>query len=269
MKNLLQFLAQYSNFLIFIILEVVAFILITSTHKYQHHAVWSSANQVVAGIENTITMVGDYFRLQQNNQQLAEENAKLKQRLMIQANMLEKIIERDTSYVYPHLDWEYIPAKIVSVTTHKQHNYLTINKGLRDSIQVDMGVIGKDGVVGIVSAVGEKYSLVVPIIHAEMNLSCRLKHNDYIGRTQWNGIHYNEVTLEDISRHISVSTGDTVVTSGLTNVFPEGILVGTISKTHVTESDNYHQITVKIATDYKKVKYVQLIRNHTTFKNVE
>jgi cell shape-determining protein MreC len=65
-----------------------------------------------------------------------------------------------------------------------------------------MGVVSKDGVVGIVSAVGEKYALVVPIIHVGMNLSCRLKTNNYIGRTQWNGIRYDEVALEDISRHV-------------------------------------------------------------------
>ena len=92
------------------------------------------------------------------------------------------------------------------------------------------------------------------------------KTNNYIGRTQWNGIRHDEVALEDISRHVPVAEGDTVVTSGLTNVFPEGILVGTVVKTNMTESDNYHRTTLKIATDYKTVKYVQVIRNHTPYK---
>ena len=266
MRNLLQFLARYSNFLIFLILEVVAFILITSTHKYQHSAVWSSANRLAAGTENIMTTIGDYFRLQQDNQRLAEENAQLRNQLIAQANQLEAIAERDSQYVYSQLDWEYIPAKVVRITTHNQHNYLTINKGLRDSIQVDMGVVSKDGVVGIVSAVGEKYSLVVPIIHVGMNLSCRLKTNNYIGRTQWSGMRYDEVALEDISRHVSVNVGDTVVTSGLTNVFPEGIMVGTVLETEITENDNYHRTKLQIATDYKSIKYVQVIRNHTPYQ---
>ena len=266
MRNLLQFLARYSNFLIFLILEVVAFILITTTHQYQHSAVWSSANRVVAGIENTVTTIENYFQLQQENERLVEENARLKNLLIEQSNLLETIAETDSQYVYSHLDWEYTPAKVVHITTHKQHNYLTINKGLRDSIEVDMGVVSQDGVVGIVSAVGERYSLVVPIIHVGMNLSCRLKTNNYIGRTQWNGMRYDEVALEDISRHVAIAEGDTVVTSGLTNVFPEGILVGTVMKTDITESDNYHRTTLKIATDYKTVKYVQVIRNHTPYE---
>ena len=265
MRNLLQFLTRYSNFLIFLILEVVAFILITTTQHYQYSAVFSSANRFVAGIENITSNISDYFHLQQINQQLAEENGLLKNQLIQQANMLEKAVESDSNYTYSQLDWDYVPAKIVRITTHNQHNYLTINKGLRDSIQVDMGVIGKDGVVGIVSAVGEKYSLVVPIIHTGMNLSCRLKTNNYIGRTQWNGLRHDAVNLEDISRHVSVEVGDTVVTSGLTNVFPEGIMVGTVEETAMTDNDNYHRTTLRIATDYKTIKYVQVIRNHTPY----
>ena len=269
MRNLLHFIARYSNFLIFLILEVVAFILITTTHPYQHSAVWSSANRLAAGTENIMTSIGDYFRLQKDNQRLAEENAQLKNLLMEQANQLEAIVERDSQYVYAQLDWDYTPAKVVHITTHKQHNYLTINKGLRDSIQVDMGVVSNEGVVGIVSAVGEKYSLVVPIIHVGMNLSCRLKTNNYIARTQWNGMRHDEVTLEDVSRHVIVNVGDTVVTSGLTNVFPEGIMVGIVAETEITENDNYHRSKLQIATNYKTLKYVQVIRNNTPYQATE
>ena len=261
MKNLLQFLTRYGNFLIFLILEVVAFILITKNHHYQKSAICSSANTIVAGVNNIQTTIGEYFRLRQDNKILAEENAQLKNQLMLYANTLEQTTEQDSTYIYSHLDWEYIPAKVVDVTTHKQHNYITINKGTRDGIQADMGVVGNGGVVGIVSAVGEKYALIVPIIHTEMNLSCRIKKNDYVGRTQWQGTNYQQVELKDISRHVSVEKGDTVVTSGLTSIFPEGIMVGVVEETRLQESDNYHHTTLHIATDYKKIKYVQVLHN--------
>ena len=261
MKNLLQFLTRYSNFLIFLILEVVAFILITTTNHYQQSATWSAANRFVASIHQTTTSISDYFALRQENERLAQENAALKSQLMLVDNMAEYAIERDSQYIYSHLDWEYIPAKVIGITTHKQHNYLTINKGRRDSIEVDMGVVCQEGVVGIVSAVGERYALVVPLIHAEMNVSCRIQTNNYIGRTHWLGRNHQELQLEDISRHIIVNEGDTIVTSGLTPVFPYGILVGTVSHTDLTDHDNYHHITLQIATDYRKINYVQVIHN--------
>ena len=261
MRNLLQFLTRYSNFLIFLILEVVAFILICTNNEYQRSAVWSSANRIVAGVEGMKTQVVGYFGLRAENEKLAAENAQLKEQLMWLSNQEEEQIERDSSYLYSHLDWDYVPAKVVGITTNKQHNYLTINKGLRDSIEVDMGVIGADGVVGIVSAVGEKYALVVPLIHTEMNISCRIQSNDYIGRTQWIGKDRTRLQLEDISRHITVDQGDTIITSGLTPVFPSGIVVGVVEQTDLTSNDNYHHITLKIATDYQKINYVQVINN--------
>lgn len=264
MRNLLQFLTRYSNFLICIILEVVAFILIVTTHGYQQSAVWSSANRVVAGIQDINTTIGDYFRLRSENEQLAEENAMLRTQLMEQSNRLESVQERDSQYVYAHLDMEYIPAKVIGVSANKQHNYLTINKGARDGITEDMGVVCRDGVVGIVSAVGDKYALVVPLIHTQMNVSCKLLKNHYAGGTQWNGRNYRHVSLTDISRHIIVNEGDTVVTSGLTPVFPEGIMVGVVEKTELCDGDNYHHTTLLLSTDYKRLEYVQVIHNRAS-----
>ena len=264
MRNLLHFLARYSNFLIFIILEVVAFILIITTNGYQQSAVSSSANKVVARVQQWNTSIVDYFHLRSVNEQLAEENAMLRTQLMQQANIIESITERDSQYVYAHLDMDYIPAKVVGITTNKQHNYLTINKGKRDGLTEDMGVICSDGVVGITSAVGEKYALVVPLIHTKMNLSCELLKNHYACGTQWNGRNYRYVQATDISRHIVVNLGDTVVTSGLTTNFPEGIMVGIVEKTELDDSDNYHRTTIRLSTDYKKIKYVQVIRNRNT-----
>ena len=264
MRNLIQFLLRYSNFLIFLILEVVAFILICTSHEYQQSSVWSSANRMVAGTNNIRTTIVEYFQLRAENEELAAENAKLKAELMQQANEMEAAAERDSQYVYSHLDWDYIPAKVIGLSTNKQHNYLTINKGARDGVEVDMGVIGVDGVVGVVSAVGEKYALVVPIIHTKISISCRLKGNGQIGGTSWDGRNYRFVDLIEIARHVSVNQGDTVVTSGLTDVFPEGLMIGVVSETELGAGDNYHQTVVELSTDYKALKYVQVLRNNNT-----
>ena len=261
MRNLIQILLRYSNFLIFLILEVVAFILICTTNEYQRSAVWSGSNRVIASCNNIKTNITAYFRLHVENEVLAEENARLKTELMLLANQIECYQETDSQYIYSHLEWEYIPAKVISISTNKQHNYLTINKGLRDSIAVDMGVIGADGVVGIVSAVGEKYALVVPIIHTNISISSQLASNGQTGGTMWDGRDYRYVQLTEMSRHITIQQGDTVVTSGLTSVFPEGLTIGQVIETSLGQGDNYHHTKVKLSTDYKSIKYVQVLRN--------
>ena len=261
MRNLIDFLIRYSNFLIFLILEVVAFILIGTTHEYQQSSVWSSTNRIIAGSNTIRTSIKGYFQLREDNTLLAEENALLKSQLMELQNSVEHTAERDSQYIYTHLDWDYTPAKIIDITTHKQHNYLTLNKGARDGIEKDMGVVCADGLVGIVSAVAEKYSLVVPIIHTNISISTRLKSCGQIGGTQWDGKDYRYVNLTHISRHITVFQGDTVVTSGLTPVFPENILVGTVYRTKLKAKDNYHTTLLELCTDYRSLKYVQVLHN--------
>ena len=269
MRNLIQILLRYSNFLIFLILEVVAFILICTSNEYQQSAVWSGANRIVAGMNNIQMTISEYFQLRAVNEQLAIENAQLKSELILLDNQLEKAEEKDSQYIYSHLNWEYIPAKVIDINTHQQHNYLTINKGTRDGIAVDMGVIGANGVVGIVSAVGEKYSLVVPVIHTKISISSRLKSNNQIGGTSWNGRDYRFVDLTEMARHVVVNKGDTVVTSGLTEVFPEGIIVGEVYETSLGQGDNYHQTKVKLSTDYKEIKYVQVLNNNNKTYGVD
>ena len=248
-------------------MEVVAFILIYTNNEYQQSAVWSGANRIAAATNDLKTSISDYFSLKAMNAELAAENAQLKTQLMILANGQEGVIERDSQYIYTHLNWDYIPAKVINLTTNKQHNYLTINKGLRDGIQVDMGVVGADGVVGIVSAVSEKYALVVPIIHTKISISSRLMSNGQIGGTSWDGRDPRVVNLIEIAHHVELNTGDTVVTSGLTSVFPEGILVGVVAETELEDGKNYHQTLLKLATDYKSLKYVQVLRNNNALNS--
>ena len=261
MRNLIDFLIRYSNFLIFLILEVVAFILIGTTHEYQQSSVWSSTNRIVASTNRIRSSINGYFHLREDNTLLSEENALLKSQLMELQNKIEPLAERDSQYIYAHLDWEYIPAKVIDITTHKQHNYLTLNKGSRDGIEKDMGVVCAEGLVGIVSAVAEKYSLVVPIIHTNISISTRLKSCGQIGGTQWDGRNHQYVHLTEIARHISINTNDTVVTSGLTSVFPEGILIGVIDDIELNPGDNYHSATIQLSTNYRALKYVQVLRN--------
>lgn len=261
MRNLINFLLRYNNFLIFIILEVVAFILIGTTHEYHKSIMWSSANRVVAGSNQLKTSIVEYLQLKEENMLLAEENALLKSQLTELQNNHEIAHEIDSQYIYSHLDWDYIPAKVIDISTNKQHNYLILNKGRRDGIQADMGVIAREGIVGIVSTVSDKYSLVIPLIHTKISISCRLRTNGQIGGTSWNGRDYRNINLTHIARHITLNEGDTVVTSGLTPVFPEGLMIGVVEEAILKPSNDYYHATIKLNTDYRQVKYVQVLHN--------
>ena len=262
MRTLLQFLAKYSILLLFLVLEIVAFILLVRNNNYPQSAVLSSANRVSATLYEVGSTVSDYFYLRSQNTVLTEENAELRNRIYELENMLETVVEDSASeYVYAHKDIVTHPAKVINGTTNLQRNYFTINKGKRDGISTDMGVVNKDGVVGIVSTVSEKFSVVIPFINPNISLSCKLKKNGYSCVMHWDGKDYRYAELQDIARHINVVEGDTVVTSGFSEVFPENLPVGIVEKAELTESDAYYRIKLKMAVDFRTIEYVSVIEN--------
>lgn len=253
MNNLLKFIGKYSNFLVFIILEVVAFLLIGNYNDYPHSKFLSTSNAIVGWQNEQIANIRDYFALRAINKTLAEENALLRTQLSAQSDTL-------LSYSAPPLS-QYTPAKVVGLTLFENHNYLTINRGEEDSIGVGFGVRNTEGAVGVVCTVNKHYAIVLPLINTESNLSCRLLKNDYLGSLTWRGSNPDYANLEDVAAHVPVAVGDTLVTSGLTPSFPEGIPVGIVEEAILKEGDSYYIIRVKLATNFRKIKYVEVIHN--------
>ena len=249
MQTLLKILLRYSNFLVFIVLEVAAFLLLSWNNVYPRSSILSTANNIVAWQNEKISDITDYFHLRSQNEQLAAENAELR-------NLISSMDSAQTGEAI-----HYMPAKVVQMTTDKLHNYLTINKGIKDGIQRGQGIRNEDGVVGIVRTVGRNYSVVMPIINTHTNLSCRFIKNDYIGTLQWDGKDNRFAQLADVAAHMVVNPGDTIVTSGLSPVFPEGIPVGIVENSILKEGDSYYTIRVRLNTNFKRLKYVEVVQN--------
>lgn len=260
MHNLLKFISRYSNFLVFILLEVVAFLLIVHNDIYPQSSVLSTANRVVAWNYKVASDITGYFGLRTQNAELAEENVMLRNRLNELENLAENVA-MDSVYRFAQYDVHYLPAKVVQMTTNQQHNYMTINRGNRDGVRVGMGVRNQEGVVGIVRTVGGKYSIIQPIINTHTNLSCRFAKNDYAGTLIWNGYDSRFAQLTDVATHIQVNRGDTIVTSGLSPIFPADIPVGIVENAELGEGDSYYTIRVRLATNFRRLKYVEVIEN--------
>lgn len=262
MRTLLQFLARYSILLLFLLLEIVAFVLLVHYNNFQKSAVLSSANSISAGIYNISSNVSSYFSLKEQNKVLSEENQVLRNKINELENRVELLAEDSVvQYVYADKNINYTAAKVINATTNLQRNYITINKGLRDGVTEDMGVVSKDGVVGIVSAASDKFAVVIPVLNPLLTISCKLQKNNYAGALHWDGKDYRYAEMLDVARHIEVNEGDTIVTSGLSDVFPENFPIGVIDRVVLTESDAYYNIRVRLAVDFKNIKYVTIIEN--------
>jgi len=231
----------------------------------------SSSNDAVGGLYKVSNSFVEFFKLRTANDNLSEENTLLKNKVQVLENRLNSLTDTVNNSgwksvsIPPENEYTYISAKVIRNTTHLSQNYITLNKGSNQGITSDMGVISDDGVVGIVKIVSPKFSIVIPILNPIIQISSKFKKNNYTGPLVWNGIDYRFANLNDIARHVRFSLGDTLITSGLTKQFPEGIMVGTINDYNIKESDAYYNIQVKLAVNFRMLTHVKVI-NYLNYK---
>ncbi len=264
MRKLIAFLIKFSVVILFILLELLSFGLIVNNNGYQKSVFFSSSNTVLASLYEISNSVVEFFYLRQANNGLAYENTRLNNEIIElknQLNSLKPLMSDSTNpvYVQPENEISYIYAKVIHNSTNKMLNYITLNKGSRDGIRVDMGVVNEEGVVGIVSKVTEKFSVVIPVLNPKLQINSKFKKNNYSGPIVWEGKDYRFAKLNDIARHVKFSLGDSLITSGYTYSFPEGILIGTVDDFIIQESDAYYNIRVKLAVNFRTLSHVRVI----------
>ena len=137
---------------------------------------------------------------------------------------------------------------------------MILEKGSNNGIVKDMGVITPTGVAGIVVAVSPNFSSVMSLLHSATVVSAKLAKNSQLGSVIWEGKNYRQARLLNIPVHIQINKGDTVITSGFSHIFPEGIMIGTISDFQYDEGD-YYNITLNLSVDYNNLSYVYVVEN--------
>ena len=260
MRNLINFLIKYSFFFVFIILEVIAFSLLVSNNSYQRSAYVTASNGVTASIQNSISDITDYLGLKEENKILASENAYLRSQLL-ESNLWahDSLIEFADSQKTQF--YSYIQAQIISNSFQNRNNYLILNKGSKDGIMKEMGVISSNGIVGIVNSVSENFCSVISILHSKSAIDGKITSNKYTGTCYWPGNDYQIGELRNIPSHTKFAIGDTVVTSGNSSIFPPKIPIGFIHNFELKPGKNFYEIELDYSVDYNKLNHVYIIHN--------
>lgn len=260
MRYLLALLRRYNFFLLFLLLEVAAVLLIIRHTNYQSAAIINATNNLTGGVYNTFTNITEYFSLKQTNQHLAQEYSRIRNAYP----GAFYISDTGSFYVDDSLflrKYRYRAAKIINKTIDKRNNYIMLNKGSRLGIKKDMGVVSHNGIVGIVVGVSENFSSVMSLLHKQSQISAKLKKNNQLGSVVWNGMDYRQATLQDIPNHIQLEKGDTIVSSGYSFIFPEAVMIGTIKEIQLPPGENFYDIKLDLSTDFSTLRYVYIIEN--------
>lgn len=257
MRNLLRIIILYHFQILFVILEVISISLLLNQNNFQKARFLNITHNITGRIYKKINNTTAYLSLKKTNYKLAEENAKLK-------NILDRTYRSDEIFFFGesdslhHQHYFYTSAKVINQTVNKQHNFLTLNKGSNVGIRPEMGVVSPDGVIGIVVSVSKQFSTVISLLNLDFRVSAKLEKNNYFGSLHWDGKDHRKIKLDEIPYHIDVNEGDTVITSGYSSIFPEGIIIGTVSNSEV-KGGNFYDIEIDLSVDFKSLVYVEVI----------
>ncbi|MHB0754582.1 rod shape-determining protein MreC [Polaribacter sp. M15] len=260
MQQLIYFFQRFKNFLFFLLLAFVSLVLTFNNLNFHKSKFVNSANYITGGLYSQISNISEYWNLKSENKRLSEENTYLKN--LIEKNNsfvlnIDSIRIDSTKY---HQKYTFTSAKIINNSYSKDFNFLTINKGENQGIGKEMAVINSKGIIGFTEQTSNEYARVQSILNRNSKINARLKNSNYFGTLVWNGKDYNTVQLSDIARQAPLKVGDTIETGGMSTIFPEGILIGTITKINKgNTADN--TVNVTLFNDMSNLGYVKVIKN--------
>lgn len=255
MNKILEFFYKYLSVVIFLILEILAFLLVVNKNDLQRSVAFRYATTLSAWTYEVTNLVTDYFGLAEANKYLAEENARLYKEIADYKSKFVDSVDVQSIVTYQSSE-NYLSAKVVFNSVYDLQNYIIIDKGSVHGVEEDMGVFAPQGVVGVVQRVSKNYAVVLPIINPEQVISAKIKGNNQLGSVKWDGKSPLKAKLYEIPSHVNVVAGDTVVTSGFSAIFPEGVMIGVVDKAAHVENTMYCDVDINLAVDFQSLSYV-------------
>lgn len=202
----------------------------------------------------------EYFNLKEENDRLAQQNAILLQRLQETYDVIPLNINKISDTLYRQ-KYSYLNGKVINNSTNRRSNYITLNIGKKQGVTEGMGVFCPMGVVGVVKNTSDNFSSCMSFLHKDVMFNCKLKRDGTFGPLRWEGDDYRFAYMYDIPTHARIVSGDSVITSSLSGLFPEGIHVGTIYEYKRRPGEATYTLKIKLSTDFKKINHVFVLKD--------
>lgn len=261
MLNLWRFISRFNAFFLLVIYFSISIILLVRNNDFQRASTFNTSNQIIGSIYERVNGIEKYLHLSAVNDSLAKENVALRNQLK-SSFYNDSVTSRKVVDTVNHVQYEYIVAEVVNKSITARNNYITINRGAKQGIKKGMGVIGPNGVVGIVWNVSENFASIQSILHEDTRITSSIEGTPYFGPLVWNGKDPNIVTLTDIPNQLQLKKNARVVTSGYGVIFPKGILIGHVLRSGIKGGGSFLDISVKLSTNFYALQYVYVIKNN-------
>ncbi len=261
MYQLLKLIHSYRAFLVFLFIEFVCFWLLVRSNPYHSAAYFHTSSSIIGSIYQTRKNITQYFNLPAVNEELANDNARLRE--VISKSQVPIVVNStmdSLKLTRAEYDYGFLSAKVINNSTQLNHNFLTINKGRANGVQPGMGVISAEGIVGKVMSVSNNFATISSLLNTDVYVSALIKRTGNFGSIHWDAQDPLTTKLMYIPSHIELVKGDTVVTSGYNSIFPENITIGFIDEFSL-QTDAFYDIDINLSNDFTRLSYVYVVRN--------
>ncbi len=268
MFRIVKFLTEYRNVVYWFILQFLAIIIIVNYNDYQRHEVGDNILQLSKAMQARRANVKNYFNLDKENRILTEENLSLHRKvehLKSRLNYTEGILRLDSNRItafdtnkIKKQYYSYIPCRVINNTTERNYNYITLDKGSVDGVKPGMGVISPRGIAGKVIRVTKDYSLALSMLNLNFKLSAKDSRTGNVGMYEWEGGNSRFGYIKYIPQEVELRIGDTIVTSGYSSVFPEGIIIGILSDNKVIKA-GFYKAKIALSTPFDAINDLYIV----------
>ena len=266
MRNIFLFIARFSNLFFFLLLQAVALTMLFRYNKFHEAAYMNVANEATGKVFLRYNGIQTYFSLKKENDKLREQNARLMNMLKVDFNAPDSSLQLITDTIRvdsieQYRKFLFLPAKVIGNSVDAQNNYLTLHRGSNQGVDVNMAVVGPEGIIGKVINVSPNMSVVMSLLHRKNSVVALLKKGSGFGEVIWDGKDPRFVTLTKIPRTIEINKGDTVVTSPYSDIFPAGQVVGFVEEVAEEKSTSVYSLKVRTATNFYSVQHAYIVKN--------
>ena len=251
MRNLIRFVLRYNFPILFLVFELIAISLIFSHNPIQRGRLANQVNSLSTIVYDKAYGLSQYVHLRKAIEQVAKENSILRSRGL-------QIKPDSASQRY---GYDYIPARVINNSVHKEFNYLTLDIGSESGVEPDMAVVSPNGIVGVVKTVTPNFCRVISVLNVQLRLSVKLSKSGYFGSLIWDRRNYRDVLVTEIPSHVSWEPGDSIVSSGYSSIFPVGEPIATVLEATPAAGGNFLEIRARLTNDFKQLSTVYIVIN--------
>lgn len=247
------------NAAVFIFMEIAALNMLRDSSVGKGFFVSKLSHDFIGALWGGAQGIANYFALGKVNESLSKENFALRAMVREMDARRDSLKAAAAASGRAHAaGYSYIWAEVVKISRNKLHNYLIVNKGAKDGVKPHSGIITDQGIIGIIDTVGTNYSYAISFMNSGSPISARLGRVGAVGPLSWNG--KDDATLHSISLQNKFAPGDTIFSSGISDIFPADIPLGLAGKSRIINGATY-EIEVKLLQDFSRLRYITIVHN--------